>query len=409
MLRPSYDDGTSPDAVPAADHFVYGLFQEVRDASGKVISAYLSRAGFGDIPATGALVLATIALSDGAADVRSRVPDIGRMLGITGAEASQLIDQLTLRGYLEFRVAPGAGGRRSTAVTERGAGLLDAALNAVRATRWAAFPYRQGDIVVSTWPKTGTTWMQTICALLVFQTPELPAPLSELSPWLGLSTASRDEVFAHLAAQEHRRIIKTHLPLSDIPVDPRATYIAIGRHPLDSALSMYHQNNNAATDLAGRPVSSPSEADLRPREWLLQWIDMEPSQQVGHDYVAEMLGHLSAAWVRRGEPNVVLVHYEDLSADLEGEMRRIAARLGITVPKAVLPGLVKAATFEHMRAAPDRFLSSGVILQNNAAFFRSGTSGEGRTLLTSAEFARYRARVARLASPDLLAWLHRDE
>jgi len=52
-------------------------------------------------------------------------------------------------------------------------------------TRWLGFPFRDGDIVISTRSKTGTTWVQMICALLIFQTPELPAPLAQLSPWLG--------------------------------------------------------------------------------------------------------------------------------------------------------------------------------------------------------------------------------
>jgi aryl sulfotransferase len=413
VLRTSHDGGAPPSGSSMPD-YLYGLLQEARDASGQVISAHLSDAGFDDIPSAGALVLAAIALDNGAADDHARVLGITRMLGITGPEASQMIDALALRGYLEFRIEPGDRGGKSTAVTERGYALLGAAVNAVKAARWADFPFRHGDIVVSTWPKTGTTWVQMICALLIFQTPELPTPLSELSPWLDLSSVSRDEVYAQLAAQEHRRIIKTHLPLSDITVDPRATYIAVGRHPLDSALSLYHQNDNKVS-VPDDATSRPPEADRRPqrsmslREWLLRWIDMEPSPQVDYHYLAEMLRHLSAAWARRDEPNVVLVHYEDLSADLEGEMRRIAARLGITVPEASWPSLVKAATFERMRADPDRFLTSGLILKDNAAFFRSGTSGEGRALLTSAEFTRYRARVAPLASPDLLAWLHRDD
>jgi aryl sulfotransferase len=413
VLQPSHDGGTLPGAAPAADHF-YGLLQEARDANGQIISAHLSYAGFDDIPSTGALVLAAIALNNGGAGEHAQVPGITRMLGITGQEARQTIGDLALRGYLEFRIEPGEHGGKSAAVTERGSALLDAAMNAVRAARWADFPFRQGDIIISTWPKTGTTWVQTICALLIFQTPQLPAPLSELSRWLDLSSVSRDEVYAQLAAQEHRRIIKTHLPLSDIPVDPRATYIAVGRHPLDSALSLYHQNENKVS-VPDDVTSRPPQADRRPqrsvspRDSLLHWIDMEPSPQVHYHYLAEMTRHLSAAWARRGEPNVVLVHYEDLSANLESEMRRLAALLGITVRESIWPGLVKAATFEHMRADPDRFLTSGLTLKDNAAFFRSGISGEGRTLLTSAEFDRYRVRMARLASPDLLTWLHRDD
>jgi hypothetical protein len=44
--------------------------------------------------------------------------------------------------------------------------------------RWSGFPFREGDIVISARSKSGTTWMQMICALLVFRTPDLPAPLT---------------------------------------------------------------------------------------------------------------------------------------------------------------------------------------------------------------------------------------
>ena len=76
--------------------------------------------------------------------------------------------------------------------------------------RWLDFPYRPGDIVISTRSKHGTTWMQMICALLVFQTPELPARLPRLSPWLDWLTLPLDEVQALLEDQQHRRFIKTH-------------------------------------------------------------------------------------------------------------------------------------------------------------------------------------------------------
>jgi len=126
--------------------------------------------------------------------------------------------------------------------------------------RWAGFPFRDGDIVISTRSKTGTTWVQMICALLIFGTPELPAPLAELSPWLDHLIEPRDAVYARLAAQEHRRFIKTHTPLDGIPVDPRATYLVTARHPLDMFVSLYHQSDNIdqarLRQLTGQPEPS---------------------------------------------------------------------------------------------------------------------------------------------------------
>jgi aryl sulfotransferase len=118
--------------------------------------------------------------------------------------------------------------------------------------------------------------------------------------------------------------------------------------------------------------------------------------------------HLSDAWSRREDPKVVLVHYDDLSADLGAEMRRLAGRLDIEIAEKDWPLLVEAATFEEMRSRPDDLVPdpSGV-LKDHAMFFRRGTSGAGREILTEEEYAGYEARVAGLAPPDLLSWLHR--
>src|SRR3954466_2058400 len=111
-------------------------------------------------------------------------------------------------------------------------------------SRWDGFELRAGDIIISTPPKCGTTWAQMICALLVLQEPVLPLPLDTLSPWLDMVTRSRPELFADLAAQTHRRFIKTHTPLDGIPHDPTVTYICVGRDPRDVALSMDRQIDN---------------------------------------------------------------------------------------------------------------------------------------------------------------------
>ncbi|HEX8345857.1 MAG TPA: sulfotransferase domain-containing protein [Actinoplanes sp.] len=282
--------------------------------------------------------------------------------------------------------------------------------------RWQGFPFRPGDIVISTRSKSGTTWAQMICALLIFGTPDLPAPLPELSPWLDWLVLDRDDVLARLEAQRHRRFIKTHTPLDGLPSDPRVTYLVAARHPLDMAVSLYHQSANLdrrrLSELTGGkagPAPAPESVPQPLHEWLISWIERDVAPADELDSLPGVLWHLSGAWTRRHEENVLLVHYDDLSADLDAEMRRIAARLHIDVPEAAWADLVDAAGFARMRErarelAPD----PAGIMKNTAAFFRSGTSGAGPALLTPAELDRYRARSAALAPADLLSWLHRD-
>jgi aryl sulfotransferase len=279
--------------------------------------------------------------------------------------------------------------------------------------RWTDFPFRPGDIVISTRSKTGTTWVQMICALLIFQTPELPAPLGRLSPWLDHLIAPRDEVVAKLEDQQHRRFIKTHTPLDGIPLDPRATYIVTARHPLDVYVSLYHQGNNIdrarVRQLTGQPEPEPT-APPPPRrplhESMLRWIDRDSDPREDMDGLPGLIRHVSDAWDRRGQPNVLLAHYDELSADLEGQMRRLAGRLSITVPEQAWPALVRAATFDNMRARSSQLIPSPGILKSDAAFFRRGTSGAGLEILTPDEVEHYNRRVAQLGQPDMLAWLH---
>jgi aryl sulfotransferase len=280
--------------------------------------------------------------------------------------------------------------------------------------RWVDFPFRAGDIVISTRTKSGTTWMQMICALLVFRTSDLPAPLVELSPWFDMLIEPRDDVVARLEAQQHRRFIKTHTPLDGVLIDDRATYIVVARHPLDLAVSMYHHSNNIDRPQLRRLTGQPDpDGPVPPRpplhEWLLAWIERETTPQEEMDSLIGVLWHTTDAWAReRSEPNVLLVHYDDLSSDLDGQMRLLAARLGITVPEAAWPGLVEAATFPRMRArATELAPNHSGVLKDNTAFFRQGRSGNGREQLTAEELERYGRRVSSLAPPEVLTWLHR--
>ena len=401
MLR----DG-GPDKGPQSDPLQepYEILCEIRDAAQRSINARLADAGFGEISGNALLILCAIGLGGTAA--HALIP----RLGMHGRTASEPIEALIKSEYLDFLVNPDDPRQVTVVLTKRGRTALDIAISCLHMDRWDQFPRRPGDIIISTQPKSGTTWMQMICALLIFQTPELPASLPELSPLLdelAVGRSGRADLYARLAAQQHRRFIKTHLPLDKLPADPRVTYIVIARNPLDAAVSMYHQQLNLQpSDDPQRPYGTTA------RQWLAGWIDEMGTGR--YSYLHAGLKRLSYVWERRDESNVVLVHYEDLSANLAGEMRRVASRLQIAVPEDEWPALIEAATFKQMKAAADQLRpleGNGIndAVKSRAAFFRRGSSGEGRALLTDEEVARYYACAAEIAPPELLAWLHRDE
>src|SRR5215813_1573678 len=277
--------------------------------------------------------------------------------------------------------------------------------------RWLGFRFRPGDIVISARRRSGTTWMQMICALLIFQTPRLPAPLSHLSPWLDHVIEPHHFVYARLDAQTNRRFIKTHTPLAGIPLDPRATFVVTARHPLDMFVSLRHHLDNyhhpGITQPTGKAVHAGSRETMH--DSLLRWVAGADDPGAYPESLPGVMWHLSDAWARRGAPNVLLVRYDDLCADLEGQMRWLAWQLGIAVPEQVWPRLVQAATFERTRGRADHLAPSPPpgAAGDPRAFFRRGSPGAGREILSEEEMAGYHARAAQLAPPDMLEWLHR--
>src|SRR5438477_10736608 len=223
--------------------------------------------------------------------------------------------------------------------------------------RWEGFEFRDDDIVISTPAKCGTTWMQMLCALVVFQTPELPARLTELSPWLDMQTAPRDEVVAALKAQEHRRFIKSHTPFDGLPYDRRVTYIAVGRDPRDVAVSWDNHFNNmnldtvighrveaaGMDDLAELVPNGMSEPAADPVDRFWHWMEGEGNTDEDIFGLVGMLHHVDTFWERRNDDNVALFHYADMKADLDGEMRRLASVLNIDVDASRWDELVAAA------------------------------------------------------------------
>src|ERR1700722_5005363 len=106
--------------------------------------------------------------------------------------------------------------------------------------RWADYAPRPDDIIVATYPKCGTTWTQRIVNLLIFQSPE-PRQFSAASPWIDATFFGPIEAdLALIEAQEHRRYVKSHMPLDAIPVYEGVKVIHTARDGRDACLSMHN-------------------------------------------------------------------------------------------------------------------------------------------------------------------------
>lgn len=284
--------------------------------------------------------------------------------------------------------------------------------------RWANFELRPGDIIMSVPSKCGTTWLQMMCAVLVFG-PTLPGPLTELSPWLDMRLRPASDVYRRLERQQHRRLIKTHTPLDGLPAHADVTHVVMGRDPRDVAVSMSHHRHNLDDEAIHRALSIPASAAptathrdsaRRVRTDAIAWIDADGPVPQGLSTLKGMTWHLAQAWNRRADPNVVLLHYAEAVSDLKGTMALLARRLGISAPDEAWPDLVAAATFESMRAnatalVPDEGLA---LFKQPSNFFNSGGTRQWAAVLTPSDLIRYESRIAALTRDDVIAWLHQE-
>jgi hypothetical protein len=117
--------------------------------------------------------------------------------------------------------------------------------------------------------------------------------------------------------------------------------------------------------------------------------------------------HLASWWPHRGQPFVLFVHYADLQHDLAGEMRRIAAFLGIDVPEQLWPDVVERCTLEAMRNAHATSKLQSVFEGGAATFFNEGTSGRWRDVVPEHLVRRSDDLAASQLPPEANEWIHR--
>ncbi len=216
---------------------------------------------------------------------------------------------------------------------------------------------------------------------------------------------------------EHRRFLKSHLPLDALPYRESTKYIYVGRDTRDVFMSAWNHlraYTPQAIEMLNSGEHAPAEPFLEPPEdirdfWRL-WITRAtyPWESDGYPYWSHH-HHARSYWDYRHLPNILFVHFNDLKADLEGEMRRIARFVDIDVPEEKWPMLADAATFASMkRDAALLGPEMDVIFQGGAErFLYKGTNDRWRDVLTAEDLALYEAAAARTLTPELKRWLER--
>jgi aryl sulfotransferase len=236
-------------------------------------------------------------------------------------------------------------------------------------TRWDSYQPRDDDIIIGTYSKCGTTWMQRIVGMLVFRS-AAPRVIAEISPWLDMRLFGPLEPKLEAAeAQTHRRFFKTHLPLDALPIYEGVKFIHVARDGRDAAMSLHNHLLNFSPALRQR-LDDLSRSDPKfgdpyppipesPAAFFADWITNGGDQG---DAGASFFHVENTYWQARADSNMLLIHYNDLKIDRGGAMRRIAAYLGIEIAETLWPELIEAAGFDAMKAQGDALLPHAQLL-----------------------------------------------
>tara|TARA_R110002072_G_scaffold109341_2_gene236695 strand:- start:1470 stop:2372 length:903 start_codon:yes stop_codon:yes gene_type:complete len=278
-------------------------------------------------------------------------------------------------------------------------------------TIWNDLNFRNDDIVISSYAKSGTTWLQQIIAQLLFNGEE-GMEVAEMSPWLDLRVPPKEVKLPVVEAQTHRRFLKTHLPVDTLVFSEKAKYLYIGRDGRDVLWSLYNHHSTAnkiwyeaLNETPGRdgpPIEPPPSSIV---QYYHDWLDKD-----GHPWW-QFWENVRSWWAIRNLPNVYLLHFANLKNDMPGEIRRIADFIETPIDEERWESILRQCSFDYMKVNATKSTPLGDAFWDGGAqtFVHKGTNGRWRETLSAQEVSKYERRAALELDSECAQWLATGE
>jgi hypothetical protein len=201
---------------------------------------------------------------------------------------------------------------------------------------------RAEDVFVATQMRCGTTWMQQVVHQVVTRgqgefRDDGVRHLNTMSPWIeGVNTVSIEA--APLIGDPPVRIIKTHLPAALCPYSSEAKYIYVARHPVSCFASIMDFNASMVGPFLP-PTATMADWFCSDRMYWLPWPR-----------------HIEGWWRWAEEkPNVLFVHFEDMTRNFGAVLDRVAAFLGRTITREERASITDRCSFTYMKDREEWF------------------------------------------------------
>uniref|UniRef100_H3AGP9 Sulfotransferase n=1 Tax=Latimeria chalumnae TaxID=7897 RepID=H3AGP9_LATCH len=242
----------------------------------------------------------------------------------------------------------------------------------------ANFQARPDDLLIATYPKAGTTWMQEIVDLICHDGnagKARRAPTHVRIPFLEICSPppvpSGVEVINKIASP---RVIKTHLPFQLVPKsfwEHNCKVIYVARNAKDNLVSYYHFDRMNLTQ-------------PEPGTWE-EYIGKFTQGNVGW---GSWYDHVRGYWEERDKRRMLYAFYEDMKEDPKREILKVMKFLEKELSDDVVDKIIHHTSFQVMKDNPMANYSSfpeTIFKQSISSFMRKGDVGDWKTHFTVAQ------------------------
>ncbi|XP_064625134.1 sulfotransferase 1A1-like isoform X2 [Lineus longissimus] len=238
--------------------------------------------------------------------------------------------------------------------------------------------FEKSDILLASYPKTGTTLTQEITYLCRHDgdTDKANQTFNYIrTPYLDNAWPDHTNGLTLFKKTEHPRLLKTHLPFEYMPeqiLSKGIRCIYVMRNPKDTLVSYYYF------------YKSTSSFGKFPG----LWSDFFEMFLLNNLCYGNLIDNYLSWWEHRDKPNILFLFYEDLLRFPKREIKKIAAFCDRPdMPDATIDKITEATSFKNMKSNPKTNYTSipEDIDCSVSAFMRKGLIGDWKNHFTIAQ------------------------